>query len=69
MGADRLVVALRPGNAGGAKAFRRDLAKYASGIHSRVRLEAATRFGQFTGPVRVLWGEDDRYFRTNSAGN
>ena len=28
----------------------------------RVLLEAASRFGQFAGPVRVLWGEDDPYF-------
>ena len=30
----------------------------------RILLDAAARFGQFTGPVRVLWGEGDRYFPT-----
>jgi pimeloyl-ACP methyl ester carboxylesterase len=47
------------------KAVRRDLAKLAKGVHPRVLLDAATRFGQFTGPVRILWGEADRFFRTD----
>jgi pimeloyl-ACP methyl ester carboxylesterase len=46
------------------KAIRRDLAKLARGVDPRVLLDAASRFGQFTGPVRVLWGEADRFFRT-----
>jgi pimeloyl-ACP methyl ester carboxylesterase len=46
------------------KAIRRDLAKLARGVHPRVLLDAASRFGQFTGPVRVLWGEADPFFRT-----
>ena len=46
------------------KAIRRDLAKFARGVHPRVLLDAATRFGQFTGPVRILWGEDDPFFGT-----
>ncbi|HEY0937487.1 MAG TPA: alpha/beta hydrolase [Trebonia sp.] len=41
---------------------RRDLARFARGVHPRVLLDAAARFGQFTGPVRILWGEDDRFF-------
>ena len=45
------------------KAIRRDLAKFARGVHPRVLLDAASRFGQFTGPVRILWGEDDPFFR------
>jgi pimeloyl-ACP methyl ester carboxylesterase len=44
-------------------AVRRDLAKLARGVHPRVLLDAASRFGQFTGPVRVLWGEADSMFR------
>ena len=44
-------------------AIRRDLAKLAKGVHPRVLLDAASRFGQFTGPVRVLWGEADSMFR------
>jgi pimeloyl-ACP methyl ester carboxylesterase len=49
----------------GNKAIRRDLAKFARGVHPRVLLDAASRFGQFTGPVRILWGEDDPFFRTS----
>ena len=44
------------------RAVRRDLARFARGVHPRVLLDAATRFGRFAGPVRVLWGEDDRFF-------
>src|ERR1700733_7388719 len=43
-------------------AIRRDLAEFARHVHPRVLLDAASRFGQFTGPVRVLWGDDDAYF-------
>jgi pimeloyl-ACP methyl ester carboxylesterase len=46
------------------KAIRRDLATFARGVHPRVLLDAASRFGQFTGPVRILWGEADPFFRT-----
>jgi pimeloyl-ACP methyl ester carboxylesterase len=45
------------------EAIRRDLAKLARGVHPRVLLDAASRFGQFTGPVRILWGEADSMFR------
>jgi len=44
------------------RAIRRDLAKFARGVRPRVLVEAASRFGQFTGPVRVLWGDGDAYF-------
>jgi len=46
------------------KAIRRDVAKLARGVHPRVLLDAASRFGQFSGPVRILWGERDPFFRT-----
>ena len=46
-----------------SKAIRRDLAKFARQVRPRVLLEAASQFGQFAGPVRVLWGENDPYFR------
>jgi pimeloyl-ACP methyl ester carboxylesterase len=46
-----------------SKAVRRDLAKFARGVHPRVLLDAASRFDQFAGPVRILWGEDDPFFR------
>jgi pimeloyl-ACP methyl ester carboxylesterase len=45
------------------KGIRRDLAKLARGVHPRVLLDAASRFGSFTGSVRILWGEADRFFR------
>jgi pimeloyl-ACP methyl ester carboxylesterase len=45
------------------EAVRRDLAKLARGVHPRVLLDAASRFDQFTGSVRVLWGEADSMFR------
>jgi pimeloyl-ACP methyl ester carboxylesterase len=47
----------------GSKDIRRDLAKFARGVDPRVLLDAASRFGQFTGSVRILWGEDDAFFR------
>jgi pimeloyl-ACP methyl ester carboxylesterase len=48
-----------------SKAIRRDLAKFARGVHPRILLDAASRFGQFTGPVRILWGDNDTYFHTD----
>jgi pimeloyl-ACP methyl ester carboxylesterase len=47
-----------------SKDIRRDIAKFARGVHPRVLLDAASRFSQFSGPVRILWGEDDPFFRT-----
>jgi pimeloyl-ACP methyl ester carboxylesterase len=44
------------------EAIRRDLAEFAKHVHRRVLLDAATRFGQFTGPVRLVWGADDSFF-------
>src|ERR1700722_11844891 len=40
------------------KAIRRDLAKFARGVSPRVLLDAASRFSQFTGPVRIRGGND-----------
>jgi pimeloyl-ACP methyl ester carboxylesterase len=45
------------------KAVRRDLAKFARGVQPGVLTEAASRFGQFSGPVRILWGEADPFFQ------
>ena len=47
----------------GSKAIRRDLATVARGVHPRVLLDAASRFSQFAGPVRILWGDADPLFR------
>lgn len=44
-------------------AIRRDLAKFARAVHPRALLDAASRFGAFTGPVRIVWGEADSMFR------
>jgi pimeloyl-ACP methyl ester carboxylesterase len=49
------------------RAIRGDLARFAAGVHPRVLLDAATRFSQFDGPVRILWGEADPYFRIELA--
>lgn len=48
-------------------AIRRDLAKFAREVHPRVLLDAASRFSQFAGPVRIAWGEGDKYFGTGLA--
>jgi pimeloyl-ACP methyl ester carboxylesterase len=45
------------------KAIRRDLAKFAKQVHPRVLLAAADRFNRFTGPVRILWGDADPFYR------
>jgi pimeloyl-ACP methyl ester carboxylesterase len=45
------------------QAIRRDLAKFARGVRPRLLLDAASRFGEFTGPIRILWGDADPYFR------
>jgi pimeloyl-ACP methyl ester carboxylesterase len=47
---------------GNDKSVRRDLAKFARGVHPNVLLDATSRLGEFTGPVRILWGDDDPYF-------
>jgi pimeloyl-ACP methyl ester carboxylesterase len=44
------------------RGIRRDLAKFARGVRPGVLVDAASRFSQFTGPVRILWGDDDAYF-------
>jgi pimeloyl-ACP methyl ester carboxylesterase len=47
----------------GSPQVRRDIAKFAKGVHPGLLLDAATRFAEFPGPVRVLWGEADSMFR------
>jgi pimeloyl-ACP methyl ester carboxylesterase len=48
-------------------AIRGDLARFAGAVHPRVLLDAASRFRQFTRPVRILWGEADPYFSVELA--
>jgi pimeloyl-ACP methyl ester carboxylesterase len=45
-----------------SKAIRHDLARFARQVDPQVLLDAASRFGQFTGPVRIVWGDADAYF-------
>jgi pimeloyl-ACP methyl ester carboxylesterase len=45
-----------------SKAIRHDLGRFARQVDSRVLLDAASRFGEFTGPVRIVWGDADAYF-------
>jgi pimeloyl-ACP methyl ester carboxylesterase len=45
-----------------SKAARHDLARFAAGVRPQVLLDAASRFSQFSGPVRILWGEKDPFF-------
>jgi pimeloyl-ACP methyl ester carboxylesterase len=45
-----------------SKAIRHDLARFARQVDSDVLQDAASRFSQFTGSVRVLWGDSDAYF-------
>ena len=47
-----------------SKAVRRDLAKLARGVQPNMLLEIYSRLSKFTGPVRIVWGEDDPFFRT-----
>jgi pimeloyl-ACP methyl ester carboxylesterase len=45
-----------------SKAVRHDLAGFAAGVRPQVLLDASSRFSQFAGPVRILWGDDDAFF-------
>jgi pimeloyl-ACP methyl ester carboxylesterase len=42
--------------------IRRDAAKVMRGIRPRDTLDLSTRFGDFTKPVHVVWGDDDAFF-------
>lgn len=43
-------------------AIRRDVTRFARGMQHTELLDAATWLGNFTGPVRVVWGTRDRHF-------
>jgi pimeloyl-ACP methyl ester carboxylesterase len=43
-------------------AIRHDLAEFARHVHPGVLLDAASRFSQFAGPVRLVWGDGDSFF-------
>ncbi|ONH29516.1 alpha/beta fold hydrolase [Pseudofrankia asymbiotica] len=42
--------------------IRRDVAKLARGIDPKELLDVSTRLGQIATPVRLLWGDGDRFF-------
>lgn len=46
------------------KEIRRDVAKFTRQVRPRVLLDAASRFSQFAGPVRILWGDGDPFFKS-----
>jgi pimeloyl-ACP methyl ester carboxylesterase len=48
-------------------AIRRDVAKVLRGVDKRHTLEAAQALGQFTKPVLLAWGVDDKCFRLDEA--
>jgi pimeloyl-ACP methyl ester carboxylesterase len=45
--------------------IRRDVAKLARGIDPKDLLDVSTRLGMIAKPVRLLWGDADRYFRVD----
>ena len=47
--------------------IRRDLAEFARHVHPRVLLDAASRFAEFDGPVRLVWGDRDSFFTVGLA--
>lgn len=46
----------------GSHAIRRDAAKLMSAMRPDELLDVSTRFGAFTKPVQLVWGDADRYF-------
>jgi pimeloyl-ACP methyl ester carboxylesterase len=44
-------------------AIRDDLARFARGVKREDLLDVSTRLHQFTRPVRIVWGEQDRIFK------
>ena len=44
-------------------AIREDLARFAKGVNPADLLAVSTRLHAFTKPVRLVWGEDDRFFK------
>jgi pimeloyl-ACP methyl ester carboxylesterase len=49
------------------KAIRRDAAKLMSTMRPKDLLDVSTRFDAFTKPVRLVWGDADRYFTISLA--
>jgi pimeloyl-ACP methyl ester carboxylesterase len=51
---------LRPSRA--SRAIRRDLRRFATAVHNRHTLAAASRLGSFTRPVLLAWAREDKLF-------
>lgn len=47
--------------------IREDIARFTRGLDRRSLVEAAPRLAEFAGPVRIVWGADDRCFTLASA--
>jgi pimeloyl-ACP methyl ester carboxylesterase len=49
------------------RAIRDDTARFMSGIDSADLLDVSTRLGAFSKPVRLVWGDADRFFKLEFA--
>ncbi len=49
------------------RAIRADTARFMAGIDKADLLDVSTRLGAFTRPVRLVWGERDRFFKLEFA--
>ncbi len=48
-------------------AIRRDVARFAQGVRPAELVEVATRLDRFEGPVRIVWGSADPFFKVDLA--
>jgi pimeloyl-ACP methyl ester carboxylesterase len=44
-------------------AVRADVARFANGVDPEELLDVSTRLGEFAGPVTLVWGQADRFFK------
>jgi pimeloyl-ACP methyl ester carboxylesterase len=49
------------------RAIRADTARFMAGIDKADLLDVSTRLGAFTRPVRLVWGDGDRFFKLEFA--
>ena len=49
------------------RAIRADTARFMAGINKADLLDVSTRLGAFTRPVRLVWGDGDRFFKLEFA--
>lgn len=43
--------------------MRADVARFARGVRPAELLDVSTRLGAFAGPVSLVWGQADRFFK------